>query len=319
MIHYFPLEHLEQRYTAHLDKQIIAHLKKSEMQFKRYYPEMEGRERTPPKPGFFLNAAATCEFKARQLAMLAKSYSDNSIRSGDILFFSDLWFPGIEMVRYLDFFERKAVKIRGLLHAGSFTDTDFVRQLERWASHFETAVFDIVDKVYVGSNFSKREVCSKRLLNPNKVKVTGFPLDPNLKKYKKNKKKKNIVIFNGRDCDEKQPWLFDRLRKLFTGVKFIWTQKENFSKEDYYEVLSESKVVVSFALQENFGFGILEAAYLGCIPILPRRLVYPEFFPDKYLYDRFDECVDKVDLALTGQISPCKVSNFLSSVKEWFR
>ena len=68
----------------------------------------------------------------------------------------------------------------------------------------------------------------------------------------------------------------------------------NYSKEEYYDMLGKSKAVVSYALQENFGFGVAEAVYLGCTPVLPNRLVYPELYPDIKLYDRFDESVDMV-------------------------
>ena len=68
----------------------------------------------------------------------------------------------------------------------------------------------------------------------------------------------------------------------------------NLSKQQYYGLLSRSKFVVSFALQENFGFGIAEAVKLGCIPILPNKLVYPEFYDKTYLYTNFEECVEKL-------------------------
>jgi hypothetical protein len=33
---------------------------------------------------------------------------------------------------------------------------------------------------------------------------------------------------------------------------------------------------------------IVEAVRAGCRPLLPRRLSYPEFFPQSYLYDEKD-------------------------------
>ena len=50
------------------------------------------------------------------------------------------------------------------------------------------------------------------------------------------------------------------------------TLQHNFSKQEYYDLLSRARVVVSFALQENFGFSVAEAVYLGCVPVLPNTV-----------------------------------------------
>ena len=78
------------------------------------------------------------------------------------------------------------------------------------------------------------------------------------------------------------------------------TQEQNLSKEEYYSLLGKSKAIVSYALQENFGFGVAEAVYLGCTPVLPNRLVYPELYPDLKLFDRFEESVDMTVDAITN-------------------
>jgi len=55
-------------------------------------------------------------------------------------------------------------------------------------------------------------------------------------------------------------------------------------REDYIRVLWDSDVVVSTAIQEYFGIAVMEAAYCGTRPLLPRRLVYPELYDDTFLY-----------------------------------
>jgi glycosyltransferase involved in cell wall biosynthesis len=235
------------------------------------------------------------------------------------------------------------VKIRGLLHAGSFTDTDEVRQFERWAKNFEDIVFDIADQIYVASEFIRNDVCRKRFIDQNKISRTPFPLDVyNLDMYLDNRDTQPIVIFNGRDHVEKQPHLWKKLQnKLIKRwnklnpndacpFQFVWTQKENLNKNDYYRLLAKSSVVVSFALQENFGYGIAEAAYLGCIPVVPNRLVYPELYVEECLYDTFEDAVDMVYDALIDydkfmypmkyNISKNKMltTGNLDSIKNWF-
>ena len=55
-------------------------------------------------------------------------------------------------------------------------------------------------------------------------------------------------------------------------------------REDYIAALRDSDVVVSTALHEFYGSAVMEAAYCGCLPLLPRRLAYPEFHGEEFLY-----------------------------------
>ena len=298
---YVPLEHIEGRYTVHMDRDITNYLEENSIEYLKVIPT----EKSPDLPeGMFLNAAFTTRFKSMQMATIAALYEGNQIEDGDVFFFSDIWFPGIESIAYMNYFHKKKTSITGIIHAGSFTDTDFVRDLERWAKNFEDMVFDISDKVFCASNFIRNDIIKKRLIDPNKLIVSGLPVDfSGLDKYKELQKE-NIVVFNGRVCDEKQPWLFDELERQVKSrgidAKFIKTQEENLSKDAYYELLGRSKCVVSYALQENFGFGIAEASYLSSTPVVPNRLVYPELYDSKHLYNSFEESVDMVCEALTS-------------------
>lgn len=301
MIHYLPLEYEPMRYTGSLDAHICAHLQRKKLwgSTHRIYPDIGSDFKRPLPTGLFLDAPRTIAFKSAQMLELSRIYARGLVSTGDIVFLSDIWFPGIEGVRYLDFFEKKKVSLRGILHAGSFTDTDFVRQLERWAAMYENTLFDIFDKVIVASEFMKREVCSRRLLDERKVEVTPFPLDRRAVKYPNPRE--NVVVFNGRLCDEKQPHLFKELQQRVQappGTQWVSTQEARLDQEEYYSLLRRAKVVVSFALQENFGFGVAEATHCGCVPVVPDRLVYPEFYPSRCLYRSFEQCVQRTTYAL---------------------
>ena len=298
---YVPLEHIPGRYTVHMDRDIVAYLNSNNIPYVRIMPT----EETPPLPeGQFLNAAFTSKFKSLQMAEIAAMYERGEINDGDTFFFSDIWFPGIESIAYMNYFNKKRTRITGVIHAGSFTDTDFVRDMERWAKNFEDIIFDIADTVFCASNFIRNDIIKKRIVDPNKLVVTGLPVDYSGLDHHLGKPKENIVVFNGRLCDEKQPWLFDELQRQIAArgidAQFIKTQELGLDKEGYYDLLTRSKAVVSYALQENFGFGVAEAAYLGCTPVLPNRLVYPELYEQKYLYDNFEQSVEKVYDALVA-------------------
>jgi len=318
---YLPLEHIESRYTVHMDRDILKYLDESGKEYIRVYPDIPSPQTM--KAGSFLDAEFTIRFKAAQIAEVARLYREDTIDTGDIVWSSDLWHPGLpESIAYMNYFAKKDVKLRGLIHAGSWTDTDFVRDMERWAKNFEDTLFDIADEIYCGSDFIKDDIVKKRMIIPDKLIPTGLPLDAeNLDKVKLVKKE-NIVIFSGRNVDEKQPWLFKQMRDKIgdNHIRFINTLEHNFSKEEYYDLLAKAKVVVSFALQENFGYSVQEAVYLGCVPILPNRLVYPELYIEEYLYNTFDEACNMVSEIIYNEFEPpMVVRDFQESIQRWFR
>lgn len=65
---------------------------------------------------------------------------------------------------------------------------------------------------------------------------------------------------------------------------------------EYLALLSRGDLVVSTALHEFFGIAVIEAVRAGCVPLLPRRLSYPELFSEVYLY-REEELSEKLKQA----------------------
>mgnify|MGYP003110406074 FL=1 len=320
MLVYAPLEHLDQRYTTHLDRDIREYLDRNNINYIYLEPKTINNDHKISK-GSFLDSDNTIYRQFYQFNTFIKGLLSGEIAKNSTYFTTDIWNISVLAIPYLNFFSDYNIKLKGVLHAGSFTDTDFVRQMERYYKGFEDIVFDIASEIYVASNFIKDDLLKKRVVNPNKIKVTGLPMDEiNLAQYD-NKKKKNIIVFNGRNVDEKQPHLFDALQKALPEYEFVNTQKLNMSKGDYYGLLNMSKVVVSFALQENFGYGIQEAVRLGCVPILPNRLVYPEQFDQRYLYNNFNECIEKVKLAMLHdwEVPKVNLNSNEEIFKKWFQ
>ncbi len=68
--------------------------------------------------------------------------------------------------------------------------------------------------------------------------------------------------------DRSRSWLGDRVR--------AWGYQE--SRAEYEGVLAQADVFVSTARHEYFGLAAVEAAMLGCLPVLPQRLSYPQVF-----------------------------------------
>jgi glycosyltransferase involved in cell wall biosynthesis len=72
----------------------------------------------------------------------------------------------------------------------------------------------------------------------------------------------------------------------------------------YIEWLRRGRVVVSTALQENFGISVVEAVRHGCLPLVPRTLSYPEIIPERFhpdcLYRNRSELVAKLCRLIDG-------------------
>ena len=71
---------------------------------------------------------------------------------------------------------------------------------------------------------------------------------------------------------------------------------------DYARYLALADIVVSTAMQENFGFAVVEAMYCHTLPLLPKRLSYPEILPEKFhepfLYSTEEELGGKLQKLL---------------------
>ena len=80
---YLPLEHIESRYTTHMDRDILKYLENSDKEFIRVYPDIDSPQTL--KAGSFLDAEFTIRFKSVQLAEVARLYREDVIDSGDIL------------------------------------------------------------------------------------------------------------------------------------------------------------------------------------------------------------------------------------------
>lgn len=188
----------------------------------------------------------------------------------------------------------------------------FIRKMPEYKPHW--VVETIIEKssvLYPGCRFPVEQPCESK-------KYTELPL----------------IVWNHRWEFDKQPEQFFRvLEKLdHSGVPFaLALAGENFqvvpkpfikakkkygarivqygymeSKSDYFDLLAASDIVVSTAIQENFGISVLEAVYSGCFPLLPKRLSYPELIPKEYhpacLYGSEQELLEKLGKTIENGI-----------------
>jgi glycosyltransferase involved in cell wall biosynthesis len=109
---------------------------------------------------------------------------------------------------------------------------------------------------------------------------------------------------------------FDRVPEVFEHARRRLRQHIDHwgylaSREDYWRVLAGADIVVSTAKHEFFGIAVLEAVAAGCLPLVPRRLAYPEvlgdhpqFFHDGTATMLADRLLDLIRCKQTGTVWP---------------
>lgn len=284
-----PIESLEERYSLQWNYWFPMEFMKHNIDF---ITVGGSRLQSNISVGSFLDVIDTNYYKASQLEELCVLFHKGEIKDGDVIFFHDLWFPGIEMLQYIRQGLHLNFKIMGILHAGTWDENDFLSRkgMTCWAEYIENGWFRFIDKIFVATEYHKRLLLSKRILNANQVVVTGLPIYPD--EFVKDVKKENIIIFPHRLDPEKQPQLFDRLAVMlrfdYPNWKFVKTKEVCKNKKEYYDLLNRAKIAVSFAKQETFGIAMLESLFCGCIPVVPDRLSYSELFANN-IFLRHDD------------------------------
>jgi glycosyltransferase involved in cell wall biosynthesis len=91
----------------------------------------------------------------------------------------------------------------------------------------------------------------------------------------------NLVVLG--ESFKSRPAVFDEARKRLSDriLHFGYAR----SRRDYAHWLKQGSMVVSTTGHEFFGIAVIEAVRAGCRPLLPKRLSYPELFPEEFLYN----------------------------------
>jgi glycosyltransferase involved in cell wall biosynthesis len=91
-----------------------------------------------------------------------------------------------------------------------------------------------------------------------------------------------------------QPGCFAAARRDLAHRIERWGWLE--SRDEYLREVSRCRAVVSTARHEFFGLAVREAIVLGCYPLLPRRVVYPELVGGRreHLYDSEDDLLERL-------------------------
>lgn len=245
-------------------------------------------------PGAFLNFGGTNVYKSDQLKKIAEMFCNGEVKNGDYFLYTDAWNPTVIQLRYMAELLGFNIKIGGLWHAGSWDSADFLGRLigdANWVRHSEKGMFHAYDNNFFASHFHinmfLEEMRDKNINESNEHIVrTGWPfeyLKGILYPYQ-GTSKKNQVVFPHRIAPEKQVEIFRDLAKSMPEYDFVVCQDQELSKEEYHQILAESKIIFSANLQETLGIGWYEGVKVGAIPMVPNRLSYKEMAMNIFRY-----------------------------------
>lgn len=296
MIWYLPLESIEQRYTPMMNAAIMRRL-----EVYMLYPEVPRAEGTIQN-GEFLDVTGTIEFKMAQMRLVAERFSNGEVKSGDVFLVADMFYPGIESIRYMADLLNIKVRIIGFNYAGRADRNDFVQRLGQWADIAEKTYHEVCDYILVGSHDHQTNVMNKFDLSPQKVIVSGLVWDIDYVEHIYQPDmylKEDFIIFPHRLAAEKGLTLLLAYAEYNSDRKIVITSSGarksvalpknveyayGLSKKQYYAYLNRARYYVSFARQETFGYTLQEAIVYGCRIAVPSQACYPEMIPPEYLF-----------------------------------
>lgn len=284
--------------------------------------------------GQVLDAHGRSYYSLTQMANLVQKMKNGEVTSDDAIFFEDMFTPGIESLPYImdQSDQTPSVYVRCLAQTIDPDDFLHVWDMDDWMRKYEQMVLpwatvlasneEMVAHMRIagwrapiynisGLAFDKREVRSR---------VTKLP------DFEDRPKR---VVFAARFDREKQPhWFMDlahRFKTTFPDVEFVIlsggplrsndpsalervklleqgnviTIYENLNKNQYYQILGNSRVLFNCALQDWVSNTASEADALGTNCLYPAYRSFPETFANDpnclYIPWSFDDAMDKLE------------------------
>jgi glycosyltransferase involved in cell wall biosynthesis len=249
---------------------------------------------------------------------------EGKITSEDIIFFEDMFTPGLESLFYI--INQTPAQFKPKIYvrclAQSIDPDDFVNStgMFNWMRHYELMIDKFVDGILVAS---EEMVSHLRISGFNApIYVTGLPFGKEevrsrVPVIKPLSERTQRVGFAARWDDEKNPDFYMNLAEeyykkypdvefeVFSGhpelksnnlsyverAKSLENSKNaNFKvytglkKNDYYELLADSIVLFNCAKQDWVSNTVSEASTFGTIPLYPAYRSFPEVFANNQQY-----------------------------------
>ena len=293
--------------------------------------------------GQVLDAHGRTYFGMSQLMNLIKMMKAGECSNEDVIYFEDMFQPGIESLPYIlnqiNSSHRPRIFVRCL--AQSIDPDDFVHVwgMSEFMGHYEKMVDSFVDGVLATNEemvmHMKIAGWKSPLYNISGLAFGKSEVQERVESIKPFGDRKHRVVFSARWDQEKQPdFYMDLIEAYFKrhpgayGVEFcicsggklksnndsymqrtrdmqargLLTIYEDLEKNDYYNIVNDSRVVFNCALQDWVSNTVSEADSLGCNVLYPAYRSFPETFANDhdrlYVPWSIEDALDKLEKLL---------------------
>ena len=303
--------------------------------------------------GQVLDAHGRSYFGMSQMMNLVKKLKAGEITNKDAIFFEDMFQPGMESLPYI--LQQTPEKYRPTIYlrclAQAIDPDDFVHVwgMSKWMSLYEQMCNEIPNVVILASN--EEMVANMRIANWKApiYNISGLSFGKQEVQGRVEQKpfieRKQRVVFGARWDQEKQPQFFmdlaQKFREKHPDVEFAICQggplrsnnkyyvdeaqhlakegvlkiHENLKKNEYYQILADSRVLFNCALQDWTSNTVSEADALGCNVLFPAYRSFPEVFANDHtrLYVPWsqEDAIAKLELLLS------KPSPSMGQISDW--
>ena len=298
--------------------------------------------------GQVLDAHGRTYFGMSQLMNLVRMMQQGEVNNQDVVYFEDMFQPGIESLPYIldqiDPAHRPRIAVRCL--AQSIDPDDFVHvwNMQTWMGHYEKMVDSFADIVLASNEemVMHMKVAGWRApvynisgLAFGKAEVRGR-VAGELKPFAQRKRR---VGFAARWDQEKQPdFYMDLIEEYYRRANFVYNDwpdvefcifsgaklksnndsymartrrmqaegklviHEDLEKNDYYDLLNDTRVLFNCALQDWVSNTVSEADTLGANVLYPAYRSFPETFANDserlYIPWSIDDAITKLNKLL---------------------
>ena len=291
--------------------------------------------------GQVLDAHGRTYFGMSQLMNLIKMMKQGELNNEDVVYFEDMFQPGIESLPYIlnqiDANHRPRIFVRCL--AQSIDPDDFVHvwNMQEFMGHYEKMVDSFVDGVLATNEemvmHMKIAGWKAPIYNISGLAFGKNEVQSRVASIKPFNERKYRVVFSARWDQEKQPdfymdlieqWYKENPNHPISSIEFcvcsggklksnsesymqrtrdlqsrgLLTIYEDLEKNEYYNIVNDSRVVFNCALQDWVSNTVSEADALGCNVLYPAYRSFPETFandPDRlYIPWSIDNAIGKL-------------------------